>query len=82
VLAVTAAVLALPAPAVLVLPAPAALAVPAPAVLAVPLVVPLATAARPRVPSSPPREVYTFYVSIHHVVVDLPSYSHLHHEAL
>jgi hypothetical protein len=48
----------------------------------VPLVVPLATAARPRVPSSPPREVYTFYASIHHVVVDLPSYSHLHHEAL
>jgi hypothetical protein len=29
-----------------------------------------------------PREVYTFYASIHHVVVDLPSYSHLHHEAL
>jgi hypothetical protein len=46
------------------------------------VVVPLATAARPRVPSSPPREVYTFYASIHHVVVDLPSYSHLHHEAL
>jgi hypothetical protein len=87
VLAVTAAVLALPAPAVLVLPAPAVLAVPAPAALAVPalalavLVVPLATAARPRVPSSPPREVYTFYALIHHVVVDLLSYSHLHHEA-
>jgi hypothetical protein len=100
VLAVTAVVLALPAPVVLAVPAPAlaVLAVPtaAPAVpltcarrarrararIVVPLVVPLATAVRPRVPSSPPREVYTFYASIHHVVVDLPSYSHLHHEAL
>jgi hypothetical protein len=93
VLAVTTAVLAVPAPAALaVLAVPAAApAVPltrarrarrARARAAVPLVMPLATAARPRVPSSPPREVYTFYASIHHVVVDLPSYSHLHHEAL
>jgi hypothetical protein len=90
----TPAALAVPAPAALAVATPAVLAVPA-AAPAVPLtrarrarrararvVVPLATAAWPRVPSSPPREVYTFYASIHHVVVDLPSYSHLHHEAL